>query len=315
MEGPNQAVVLAGSPLSNFDLRLTTDGGQTWQMLRSGKQGDAVTAMALAPSGLTWFVNRKGEVFTAKSPVGSWTMLSSLKAASQEDFMEAQQIEFSTDTDGWIRDLLCIWHTKDGGNTWEKSLSVLTPEVKGQPSRIFAVDSNVIVSTGTSGQIYRSEDGGHTWKIRTLIDGDGDFKDVWFSDKQNGFVVGFAGKPSVRPLLFATRDGGEMWQEIPIGDQIFPSSVSFVKDEGWLAGSERPTTEMSSKPVLLHTVDGGLHWARVAVNTDDPFFSLVRFADREHGWLVGRDNLYRTDDAGKTWKAVLSLAPIQNSLN
>ncbi len=232
--------------------------------------------------------------------------------------MEAKQIEFSSETDGWIRDLLTTWHTEDGGNTWEHSVNVLTQGVRGQPTRLFVIDPPVIVATGTAGQIYRSEDGGRTWQIQTLAGENADFTDVCFSDKQDGISVGYVGEPSFRPLVFVTKDGGKTWLERPIGDQVHPWSVSFISDEVWLAGDERQKSSqvgMSTKPLLLHSLDGGLHWERVSLSSADPFFSLVRFADREHGWLVGRDNLYRTDDSGKTWKVALSLAPIQNSSN
>src|SRR5258707_2616494 len=277
--GPSGALVLARDRASTFNMRLTAEGGQSWQELRRGKQGAAVTATTVAASGSTWGVNRQGEVFTANSPAGSWRMISNLKAASGGDFMEAEQIEFPTETDGWIRDLLCIWHTKDGGNTWKKSLSVSTDGVKGQPSRIFPIDENLIVVAGTGGQIYRSGDAGRTWQIKTLIDVDADLTDVSFSDKQNGFAVGFVSEPSFRPLIFITKDGGETWLEMPTVDQIRPWSVWFINNEGWLAGNERPGSSeqgISSKPVLLHTLDGGLNWARVAVSANDPFFSLVR---------------------------------------
>lgn len=312
--GSARGLVLVWSP-SACDLRLTTDGGQSWQVLRSGKKGDAIATATLKENGLTWAVNRRGEMFRANSVGASWRTISNLEAASQGDLMEAEQIEFPTESDGWLRAVLSIWRTKDGGTTWEKSLSVSTPGIKGQPSRIFAIDANVIVAAGTEGQIYRTEDGGRTWKIKTLLDADAEFKDVWFSDKQNGFVVGSVSKPSFRPLLFATRNAGETWEEMPIEDQILPLSVSFVKDDGWLAGRDLKSSEpeASPKPLLLHTADGGLHWSRVTVSSGDPFFSLVRFADKDHGWLVGRDNLYRTDDAGRTWNVVLSLPALKDA--
>jgi photosystem II stability/assembly factor-like uncharacterized protein len=42
---------------------------------------------------------------------------------------------------------------------------------------------------------------------------------------------------------------------------------------------------------------------------DDPSFTLVRFTDKNHGWLAGRDSLYRTEDAGTTWTQVLTAPP------
>jgi photosystem II stability/assembly factor-like uncharacterized protein len=91
--------------------------------------------------------------------------------------------------------------------------------------------------------------------------------------------------------------------------RLLPESICFVGQEGWLAGRMRPVGEqaVATKAVLFRTTDAGEHWSQVQTSTDDPFFSEVRFADRDNGWLVGRDNVYRTQDRGKNWTRVLSL--------
>jgi len=39
----------------------------------------------------------------------------------------------------------------------------------------------------------------------------------------------------------------------------------------------------------------------------DMFYSQIKFVNRQVGWLVGQNNLYRTNDAGRTWNVVLKL--------
>jgi photosystem II stability/assembly factor-like uncharacterized protein len=85
-----------------------------------------------------------------------------------------------------------------------------------------------------------------------------------------------------------------------------------VGEDGWLAGSRRIVNGDSVilEGVPLHSVDGGNSWEPVQLGPEEPFLSDVRFIDKERGWLVGRDSLHRTEDSGKTWRRVLSLAPL-----
>ena len=127
----------------------------------------------------------------------------------------------------------------------------------------------------------------------------------------HGWLVGDQpGEPSRRPLLFETTDGGDSWKQVSLDADIAPSSVCFVGNEGWLAGSRRIVNGDSVRVegVLLHTTDG-IHWKRVELGPNEPFLSDVRFADKEHGWVIGEDSVLRTEDGGKTWKRVLSLPP------
>jgi photosystem II stability/assembly factor-like uncharacterized protein len=175
---------------------------------------------------------------------------------------------------------------------------------------MYPIDGAILVATGAEGQVYLTRDGGATWKIQTL-ETKADLKDVWFSDKQSGWICGYTnGRDSIPLVLFATKDGGESWIELPFAERdMMPSSLCFVENEGWMSGHRYVENKSSVhlEAVLLHTNDGGAHWAPMPVTSDDPFFSLVRFTDKRNGWLVGRDNLYRTQDGGMTWRRVFTL--------
>ena len=295
------------------DLRVTTDGGQTWRVFPANSIVDGFECATFSSPNRAWAVSHNGRVFTTNYPPGAWTQISDLKATTSGDFSGAKQIEFVDETTGWILEALSIWHTKDGGVTWTKTLSVLTPGVNGQPTSMYAIDGATLVATGGKGQIYLTRDGGVTWKVQTL-ETKPDLKDVWFSDKQAGWICGYtSGRDSILMVLFATKDGGESWNELPLVDRnMMPSSVCFVENEGWIAGHRYLDNKSPAhlEAVLLHTTDGGLHWTLMPFPSDDPFFSLVRFSDKSNGWLVGRDNLYRTQDGGKTWRRVLAWPPV-----
>lgn len=312
--GSRQASLVVGTVGNPRELRLTTDGGQTWQVIRSQATGGAFESATMTDGNRGWAVSRQGQVFSTNSAGMSWTLIADVAAASSGDFVGGKQIEFANETDGWILEGLSIWRTKDGGVTWRKTVSVSTPGVKGQPTSIHAIDAKTLVVSATEGQSYVTRDGGDSWKVETLVS-DGDFTDIWFADQQKGWVSGYVGASGNRPLLFMTKDGGASWEEIHLADnEIMPRSICFLGEEGWLAGDRRVNSGpfVALEGVLLHTKDGGMHWTPVQLDSDDPFFNLVRFADKQHGWVAGRDNLYRTEDGGNTWRAILKLPPIKD---
>jgi photosystem II stability/assembly factor-like uncharacterized protein len=61
--------------------------------------------------------------------------------------------------------------------------------------------------------------------------------------------------------------------------------------------------------VVFRTSDGGKHWQTVQVGDAEVFFDGIYFPNEQHGWLVARDRVSRSDDSGITWKIVLELPP------
>ena len=300
------SVVLKGT----HELKLSHDGGETWQIIPPAAVAGAFECATMIDGQRGWAVNHLGHVFSTVSGGATWT-----KIAELQEFTGASEIHFLNEKDGWLRESLSLSRTNDGGVTWRKVLSTLTPDVVGQPTGMFPVNAEILAGSGSGGQVYLSKDGGETWRIQAPLVADNlDFNDVWFVNRMHGWLAGYqvvvAGE-SLRPLLFETTDGGDSWRQINVSADILPSSVCFVSNEGWLAGSRRiqDGDSIRLEGVLMRTEDGGLHWEQVELGPNEPFLTDVRFADKEHGWLVGRDTLYRTEDGGKTWKRVLSLAP------
>jgi photosystem II stability/assembly factor-like uncharacterized protein len=306
--GPNRASFVLEK---SRELRITIDGGLTWKVSSITGIEDAFESATMLDADRGWAISRKGHVFATSTGGADWTKISELK-----DFTCANQIQMVSEKEGWIRECLSILWTRDGGVTWHETLSTVTPGVIGQPTGMFLFDANTLIFSGTGGQFYLTKDGGVTWKIDSSITGEHmDFNDVWFVDRMHGWLAGYqvvvAGESS-RPLLLETTDGGESWREVSINTDIRLSSVCFVGDDGWVTGSRRIVNVGSIRleGVLLHTPDGGKTWEQVPLGPEEPFLTDVRFVDKEHGWLVGRDSLFRTEDSGKTWNRVLSLPPL-----
>jgi hypothetical protein len=50
----------------------------------------------------------------------------------------------------------------------------------------------------------------------------------------------------------------------------------------------------------------------VEIGYAEVLFERIYFPDEQHGWLIARDRVYRSDDSGNTWRVVLELPPQVN---
>ncbi len=124
--------------------------------------------------------------------------------------------------------------------------------------------------------------------------------DIEFSDTdpQHGWIVG------TDATLLETTDGGKHWTQraFDLGSDLFRFvSVSFAGNEGWIA---------AKPPLLLHTTDNGKSWNRIALSSrlpGDPA-SILALGAQTAELVTDVGAIYRTQDAGKTWKALVQQA-------
>lgn len=133
------------------------------------------------------------------------------------------------------------------------------------------------------------------WKVVT-IDTDSSFADVAFTDDlDHGWLVG------TKAGLFETTDGGDTWQQqkLDLGEEkVSFTSVSFQGNEGWITGEPS---------ILLHTDDGGTHWDRIPLSEKLPGspYGIVALAPKTAEMVTDLGAIYKTTNAGKTWKALV----------
>ena len=152
--------------------------------------------------------------------------------------------------------------------------------------------SGAIIHTSDGGETWTGQDSGTTWNLTR----------VSFSDTLNGWAIGRSELEQQDLLwtkvLLHTTDGGQTWrrERLPGGQWPYTlADVCFIDAEhGWLL----VTTDYSA--YLLRTRDGGATWEFQAPET---FANLggITFTDRQHGWAVGRWNVFTTADGGATW--------------
>jgi photosystem II stability/assembly factor-like uncharacterized protein len=177
---------------------------------------------------------------------------------------------------------------------------------------IHFVDAMTGWAAGDAGALYRTTDGGRTWK--PLLSGvSANINFIHFLDWNHGWMIGEGirkDEGGTETLLLSTINGGRTWmiQKTPNLLSIYFTDLQ----NGWAVGRNA---------TLLHTTNGGNDWKPVEeiqrvvglpVESSNYNFGFrdVYFLDADHGWLIGNfygrtqnniGGLFATADGGKTW--------------
>jgi len=153
---------------------------------------------------------------------------------------------------------------------------------------------------GDGGFLARTDDGGISW-VRQTVDTPDAINDIYFRDKEIGFVL--AGN-----AIFSTRDEGARWAEVRRflprefdGADVELYSVRFSsKKKGWVVGSISKNDQVTDS-ILLYTEDGGETWRRQRAPSRLELIH-IEFASDKRGWIVGTNGtILATVDGGLSW--------------
>lgn len=189
-----------------------------------------------------------------------------------------------------------------------------TAETDKNLRAIHFVDSMTGWAAGDAGAVYRTTDGGRSWK--PLLSGvSANINFVFFFDWNHGWMIGDSTSKDDdgETVLLSTINGGRTWMIQKIPNLL---SVHFTDlQHGWAVGRNA---------TLLRTTNGGTDWkpaeevqAVVGLPVESSNYNFgfrdVQFLDTDHGWLIGNfygraqsniGGLFVTADSGKTWKRV-----------
>jgi photosystem II stability/assembly factor-like uncharacterized protein len=291
---------------SKNELLRTQDGGANWENIPT-PVGE-IKRVSFIDQRNGWAVNKHGQIWRTSNGGESWNKISKLEASGFR-FNTPQQILFVDESHGWVIETFSIWRTEDGGASWEICFSQNNfSEMKGQPTAGFFVNPLTGWVCGTNGEIYSTKDGGKKWQLQIVSRGT-DFRSIYFVDEQTGWISGWPNGG-----IFYTDNGGKKWQlqlKEASNNNFGIDSMYFVsKSEGWAVGRVWPENvgQQPTRATILHTTNGGKNWAASSLE-NETFCSRVYFSDYQNGWLFTRDNVYRTQDGGISWRMVLQLQP------
>lgn len=274
----------------------STDEGRTWTPVAPNADGDPIVTVQLEPVepfALFGWSNRRARVMSLDGG-HSWTEASRRAGTRERVVLSVERTE--------------VWRTDDHGLTWrtepltlpERLVTALLAD-ELTPGRIFA-------SSMFGG--YRSSDDGRTWQRVSVTTGFGHVNflvDPGTPDRVwavANVVVGGGGVMSV------STDGGETWSAVSFP----PNPGGFdVVDFATVLPLQPPTlfaatgTYGSQRTRLLRTDDGGRTWLEARGLPTTARVSGVAQWPRQPGRLIaalGVDGLYRSDDAGVSWRPI-----------
>jgi photosystem II stability/assembly factor-like uncharacterized protein len=187
---------------------------------------------------------------------------------------------------------------------WVVQPSGTTASLRG----VSAVNDRVVWASGTGGTVLRTNDGGATWRISTVVEGL-DFRGVRaFSDTTAALLSSGPGSKSqiykVAKRVFTNPDATGFFDAIAFWDPAHGIVLGDPVDGSF---------------VILTTSDGGQTWTRrqgpEALPKEGAFAAsntCLIVAGKQTAWFgTGGARVFRSDDGGVTWAA--SKTPIRNN--
>jgi photosystem II stability/assembly factor-like uncharacterized protein len=211
-----------------------------------------------------------------------------------------------------------ILRSTDDGKTWQQFSAPGGSGLDFRDIEAFDADVAYVMSSGDGdkSRIYKTIDGGKTWKLQYSDQRTGFFLDSLACDSQTHCVA--LSDPVDGKFLVLSTDDGEHWTELPRDrmpaalpkEGAFAASGAAIAlcDAGVFFGTGGP------KARIFHSVDRGQSWTAVEtpIHSGNPSSGIFSIACEDRGTLVAVGGDYQqpaspdrvaifSADAGATW--------------
>ena len=305
------------SVLSLFLLFLTVSSfSQGWQQTNSPAFTSRVDDVFMVNTQIGYAAAGDGRIVKTIDGGDNWTQL--VQTANY-----CRSVEFVNTQKGFVGAFPqnnnytnILRRTTDGGATWTD----LTPQLHDRARRggicgLAAPDSNTIYGGGNwfqdSAYLIKSTDGGNTWSFIDMTVHASSIIDMYFINKDTGFVTGKSPSPFETAIILYTTNGGATWS-IKFENNIpteYCWKIQRLTKLIWFAAVE---DFGGVPPRILKSVDGGMTWKVYIVSPTPYNIEGIGFIDPQHGWTGGGPNFsFESKDGGKTW-AQVPVCPLMN---
>jgi len=207
--------------------------------------------------------------------------------------VEIKTVDFINEKIGWMAGPGTMLKTENGGESWENIPTELDFH------RIDFVNEFVGWAIGNGSIVYRTEDGGKTWRRLKRFRDDYDFTSISAVDDKIVYIVAIVtGTPYPCGAIVKSLDSGASWQEItPAYDRWDLESVWAIDGETCVISGR----SSSWGGGILRTFDGGKSWDEKKVSEFDGIYDLQFINDSTGYFLADEHKLFQTKKTCSDW--------------
>ena len=287
-----------------------------------GKQDDIFFLTAE----LGWYVNGGGNIYKTVDGGATWAKTFTkpgtfFRCIGFIDDRYGFAGNIGTDYFPGVSDTTPLYKTTDGGATWLPATGV--PVIKGlcaiHVQRTPFINRGELAfkttvwaggRVGGPASLLRSDDAGATWNAVALPANAQMVLDVYFRDKQNGFVCAGtdADVSKSHALILKTTDGGATWRTVY--ESMRPYELTWKgafpsETIGYVTVQSYDPDPLNTKRYVAKTMDGGDTWRELLLTDDKACREFgIGFASDTVGYVGGTTTGYETRDGGASWQPV-----------
>ncbi|MDX2281742.1 MAG: YCF48-related protein [Saprospiraceae bacterium] len=270
----------------------SVDGGSNWQS-KSIYFGDYAYPTAIsAPNSNTLFIGGSTNLFANAKMLKStnngqsWnevTLPSNLND-NYINILNFYDSNFGIITGDTYVDEFLVFHTSDGGNTWNALADNLIPDaLLSEFSTAGQTMGDYLWFTTNYGRIYKSADRGYHWEVyQSPLN---NLEGISFSDTLNGIALyGFIVLDFNTSPIIITADGGKTWKKLditPLGPKTGIFGASYIPNSSYIMLTTAKNSLLTGDFATWISPDRGETWQQISSGEN---IYTINFLDASTGW-------------------------------